>query len=210
MFIVIIVIIVITMHIFYKFYGESDYIITHVSFERLKQINSNYDEIESIICYENELETLPMLPKKLKILDCSKNKLTTLPDLPNTLVTLKCEYNKLTYLPVLPTGIKTLCCYTNQLTFISKLPSTLEELFCDNNKLTLLPVESVELHTFRIDKNPVYYYIQDYCNGSIDIYHNENKVFANKIASWFLECKYNPHYKYCRDRVNSGYDKLFE
>ena len=53
-------------------------------------------------------------------------------------------------------------------------------------------------------------YINEKCNGSEEIYYNEVKVFANKIASWFLECKYNPHYKYCRDRVNSGYDKLFE
>jgi hypothetical protein len=33
--------------------------------------------------------------------------------------------------------------------------------------------------------------------------------FANKISEWFLECKYNPKYKYCKDRLNDEYDILF-
>ena len=37
----------------------------------------------------------------------------------------------------------------------------------------------------------------------------ENKIFANKIGSWFLECKYKPNYKYCRDIVNKEYDEVF-
>ncbi len=33
--------------------------------------------------------------------------------------------------------------------------------------------------------------------------------FANKIGNWFLECKYNPQYKYCQNRLNSEYDELY-
>ena len=32
--------------------------------------------------------------------------------------------------------------------------------------------------------------------------------FVNKIGDWFLECKYNPKYKYCQDTVNREYDDL--
>ena len=30
-----------------------------------------------------------------------------------------------------------------------------------------------------------------------------------KISNWFLECKYNPKYKYCKDRINRLYDEEF-
>jgi len=29
---------------------------------------------------------------------------------------------------------------------------------------------------------------------------------VNKISNWFLECKYNPQYKYCRDRLDNEYN----
>jgi len=32
----------------------------------------------------------------------------------------------------------------------------------------------------------------------------------NRIGEWFLECKYNPQYKYCRDRVDELYDDEYE
>lgn len=31
---------------------------------------------------------------------------------------------------------------------------------------------------------------------------------ANIIGEWFLKCKYDPSYKYCRDRLNKEYDQL--
>ena len=36
------------------------------------------------------------------------------------------------------------------------------------------------------------------------------KVFANKIGDWYLECKYNPKYKYCKDRINKEYEEAFQ
>ena len=32
---------------------------------------------------------------------------------------------------------------------------------------------------------------------------------VDKISNWFLECKYNPKYKFCRDRINKMYDEEF-
>jgi Leucine-rich repeat (LRR) protein len=195
------------MIIIYKLQGGSKNITTSDSLETIRRLYF-YDGIEYLNCSNNDLSILPMLPQKLKILDCSCNSLQSLPELPHTLVTLKCESNQLRYVPVLHTGIKSVICCYNNLTFIPTLPPTLEELFCNNNELKILPIENVKLRIFTYFNNPVYDYIKDYCYCSFEIYHNENKVFANKLGSCFLKCKYNPHYKYCRDRVNSEYDIL--
>ena len=29
------------------------------------------------------------------------------------------------------------------------------------------------------------------------------------IGEWFLECKYNPKYKYCKDRLIKEYEELY-
>jgi len=36
------------------------------------------------------------------------------------------------------------------------------------------------------------------------------KVASLKIANWFLKCKYNPTFKYCRDRMNQHYDQEYD
>ena len=35
------------------------------------------------------------------------------------------------------------------------------------------------------------------------------KKIINKISEWFLQCKYNPSYKYCRKRVDALYDEEY-
>ena len=127
----------------------------------------------------------------------------------NSLEELWCSYNKLTLLPELPTSLREFSCNLNQLTIIPKLPDSLRVLFCYNNQLTLSPKLPILIEDYFFINNPVYDYIQDKCGGNLEIYHKENKVFANKIGEWFLKCKYNPKYKYCRDRVDKEYDKLF-
>ena len=40
--------------------------------------------------------------------------------------------------------------------------------------------------------------------------HNFRKKYSVlKIEKWFLECRYNPEYKYCRWFVNGMYDENF-
>jgi Leucine-rich repeat (LRR) protein len=132
---------------------------------------------------------MPVLPESLKILWCSCNQLTVLPILPDGLKKLYCSYNKLTVIPILPDSLELLWCHSNRLTSLPKLPES--------------------LHYINYRNNPVYDHIKKFYNNDIELYHKINKIFVNKIASWFLECKYNPGYKYCRDRVNKEYDNLY-
>jgi len=178
------------------------------SFDELIQLD-NYNDIIKIHCDHNELTTLPKLPNNLEKLCCSYNQLTMLPKLPNSLEELRCYYNQLTLLPELPNSLEKLSCFYNQLTILPELPTNLEELGCGSNRLTFLPKLPNSLNDFYYDNNPVYYYIHDKFGGNMELYYKENKIFANKIGEWFLECKYNPEYKYCRDRVDKEYDKLF-
>ena len=41
------------------------------------------------------------------------------------------------------------------------------------------------------------------------LYYDEHKNAANKIENWYLDCKYNPKYLYCRERVMKEYDELY-
>lgn len=44
----------------------------------------------------------------------------------------------------------------------------------------------------------------------ISYYYNSKHIKAsNKIKRWWLDCKYNPMYKVCRDKVNTSYNDLF-
>ena len=96
------------------------------------------NSLKELICWDNQLTSLPDLPHSLKLLNCYNNKLTSLPDLPNSLKQLNCSYNQLTLLPDLPNSLKELFCYNNRLTFLPDIPNSLIDLNCYNNQLTLL------------------------------------------------------------------------
>jgi hypothetical protein len=34
-------------------------------------------------------------------------------------------------------------------------------------------------------------------------------IFSNKIGEWFLDCKYDPKYLYCRKRLMKEYGELY-
>ena len=57
-------------------------------------------------------------------------------------------------------------------------------------------------------------FVDNYFYGSKIAYFewkdSYKKIYVSKLSNWFLECKYNPKYKYCRDRVNSEYDELIK
>ena len=96
---------------------------------------SEYISLKYLYCFNNNLTSLPELPKSLEILDCNNNKLTKLPELPNTLTTLYCDNNYLTSLPELPNTLEFLLCYNNNLTSLPELPKSLTTLICENNNL---------------------------------------------------------------------------
>ena len=195
------------MNIIYKFIDNDEDYITQ-TFDDIVNLE-NYNDIRYIDCGYNELNVLPPLPTKIEILWCEYNLLNVLPPLPESLKELYCYRNRLKELPNLPKGLTELWCFNNKLTFLQPFPTTLIEAYCNNNRLQLVPVF---LDSLVIDYsgNPVYNYIQNKCGGYIDMYHDENKIFANKISGWFLECRENPIYKYCRDRLNREYDELKE
>ncbi len=37
-----------------------------------------------------------------------------------------------------------------------------------------------------------------------------HKRRIEKIENWFIDCKYNPEYKYCRDRVQKDYEETYD
>jgi len=133
-----------------------------------------------------------------------------LPNLPFGLIDLYCNNNELQGLPNLPNSLAHLCCYNNKLTFLPKLPNNLQNLICSNNKLTFLPIIQDSLKYKDYYNNPVFKYIQTKCGGNIKIYHRENDIFATKLVNWYLDCRENPKFKFCRDRINREYDALME
>jgi len=42
----------------------------------------------------------------------------------------------------------------------------------------------------------------------ISIYLKYIKV-VSKIENWFLECKFNPKYKYCQNRLKREYEEIY-
>ncbi len=114
-----------------------------------------FSSLRSLECIENNLKSLPELPKKLERLDCSMNLLSALPALPSHLEELSCAQNLITELPNLPTGLKILYCNFNQLSRLPILPSTLEYLACGTNQLKCLPELPASIFMGDISVNPI-------------------------------------------------------
>ncbi|MDR2680464.1 MAG: leucine-rich repeat domain-containing protein [Tannerella sp.] len=101
--------------------------------------------LQTLVCHGNQIASLPSLPDVLTELDCRRNRLETLSSLPENLTVLYCEGNRLTRLPALPAGIKALSCYENSLERldVSDHPE-LRELDCSRNKLTSLSLSGCQ------------------------------------------------------------------
>jgi hypothetical protein len=174
------------------------------SFEKLLELD-NYNDIKFISCISNDLSIIPILPTGLTNFNCSYNNIMVLPVLPNSLINIDCSNNRIHKLPVLPKCLESLTCWSNQLTTLPVLPDSLESLYCNSNKLTVLPKlpsgiididcrinqltflpNGLRNSNVNYDNNPVFTYINDHYNGDVDLYYKINKIFANKIASWFL------------------------
>lgn len=105
---------------------------------------------------ENDLEDLPSLPKKLRVLDCSYNSLDELPRLPKKLKVLQCHVNNIWRFPKLPVELKSLKCSFNYLAdFNFALPEGLVNLDIQSCHLTSLPRLPLSLETLRADYNRI-------------------------------------------------------
>ncbi len=116
-----------------------------------------FDNLDTLICYGNELLTLPSLPGGIVYLDCNQNQLATLPALPDSLIYLDCYHNQLTTLPALPGNLTTLLCWNNQLSSLPALPGSLTWLECFNNQLGSVPELPDSLYRFYCYGNPNLY-----------------------------------------------------
>ena len=107
-----------------------------------------FSSLTHLLCFYNNLTSLPTLPNTLVFLDCGGNHLTALPALPNSLTYLQCNINNLTSLPTLPASINYIECGGNQLTSIPTLPNSLRTFSCEYNNLASLPPLPDSLTTF--------------------------------------------------------------
>jgi len=123
---------------------------------------------------------------------------------------LNCTNNKLSVLPIIPDSLVYIYCYNNLLSTLPKLPNDLIEILCYNNLLPFLPKFPNSLINKDYSNTPVYTYIRQKCGGDIDIYHRVNEIFATKLVRWYLDCRENPHYKFCRTRLDKEYDDLMD
>ena len=148
-------------------------------------IKNKYKSFEEILKLDNYND--------INYIDCAYNKLSNLPELPNSLVELHCNNNKFSILPELPNSLIHLNCEYNNLSSLPELPNSLTE--------------------FNYYNNPIFTHIEKYFDGDImryNEYHNNIKrKFVNKIGEWFLDCKYNPKYLYCRKRLMTEYNELY-
>ena len=124
-----------------------------------------------------------------------------------------CNNNNLFIIPKLPNLLEYLCCETNKISNLPELPNSLLYLYCYNNILSSLPElpnSAFDLHYFN---NPIHTHINKYFNGDRDLYYeDQNKIkikFVNKIENWFLDCKYNPKYLYCKKRLMKEYEEFY-
>lgn len=167
--------------------------------------------LKELTCFDNVMSKLPELPDTLTILDCDHCQLTELPKLPQKLRFLNCADNKLTKLPELPNSLDTLWCYKNSIQYLPPLPKKLRRLNCSHNKLKTLPFNINKIKILCCTNNPIWDDIHKM--NPLDYYciqkREREKKFVRKIEDWFLDCKYNPIYKYCRDRLKKEHKELY-
>ena len=185
---------------------------TYNNFDEILKLD-NYNDIVHINCAYNSLSSLPELPNSLQELYCRHNNLSNLPELPRLLKYLYCGNNSLSNLPKLPDSLIRLNCEVNNLSSLPKLPDSLIDLYCNNNNISSFPELPNSLTDLDYKNNPIYSYTHKYFDNNVYKYlefnKKMNKIFINKIENWFLDCKYNPKYLYCRTRLMKEYEDLY-
>ena len=170
----------------------------------LPKLPEHLNNLCVMYCYS--LEKMPSLPMELEMLDCDYNNLIELPEIPKSVEIIRCSYNKLKYLP-------------------ESLGNTC--IYAEHNKLIDIPDSFLNfkgypmmIPGFSFDNNPIndliikYFMVKNRWLSPIGNYINFRKKyqkrFVSKIENWYLECKYNPEYKYCRDRLEIEYNDMFK
>ena len=86
-------------------------------------------------------------------------------------------------------------------------------IWCHNNNLSNLPDLPNSIVNIIYYSNPIHNHIKKYFDGEnikyFEYQNNIKRVFSNKIGDWYLDCKYNPKYLYCRKRLMKEYEELY-
>lgn len=178
-----------------EMYKQNAHLVFGIMYNELAENNINYQKIEP-------------LPINLVSFNCSNNNIIELPELPPKLEELECSNNKLPKLPKLPHTLKTLICANNELTQLPPLPPKLEKLHTELNRLKKMPVLPPTVEEVNYAENPVHSIIETYFNDDLTEYYIGIEI-VNMIENWFLECKMNPEYKYCRDRLKKEFEEIY-
>ena len=184
-----------------------------MDFNNSIQIHKLPHTLQKLLIHNRHLGYLPELPDSLVILSCNGCNLKQLPKLPENLQVLQCVNNKLTEITQLPKKLIKLNCERNKIKKLPNyLPNELHYLNCSDNCLRQLPINCTSVKEFIYDANPICGEIkcivsplQQYM--TLQKHRQTNAV--NKIKKWFLDCKYNPKYKYCRDILLREHKELF-
>lgn len=186
-----------------------------------------------------KITELPRLPSRLKYLDCSNSLLEKLPEFPDSLEKLKCCNSRLKAFPdKLPPNIRFINVSNNNIKELPdyllslKLAYNLSRCngWCrgkrqydkcqpslyENNGFMCRGFNKMYAYkNLIVDLNPVHKKIMSesgrnkFNERTVKFLHNSGKRAANKIGEWFLECKYNPKYKYCRARLENEFNEFY-
>lgn len=197
------------------------------------------NRLDKLYCHDCSLNNIPNMPILLKDLDCYKNNLTKLPKCSKMLEKLNCSDNKLTELPKLYENINSLVCFNNQITKLQPdMPiKNLKWINIHDNKIEDLPYtfrnvitcdnKSFRRQNYSFDGSFVNYNEKIFAGNPFnekikrfskpwdtyrlftELHDYLDIVAANAIGEWFLRCKYDPRYKYCRDRLKNEHETLF-
>lgn len=191
---------------------------------RLNKLGDLPDSLEKFKCEGSKLKSLPKLPSGLKELYCSYNEIEKLPELPHGLQIIECNQNEIKNIPKLPWTLEK---FNFRINKFSQLLS-----------LDTIKFLTFNLYRYKDIKNQYYYRPENidwlyestynnYLKPDNGFYHickelqiSENiklsiyeyvqaKLAIQKIENWFLECKYNPKYAYCRRKINKDYLELY-
>lgn len=192
------------------------------------------DRLTIFNCCYTEIDQILKLPKSLKSLLCKGCKnLKTLSELPDSLIQLIAKDSGLTKIPKLPPNIEHIDLRNTKVDNMPLLlPSSILSIHLNHTKIFELPLninmkecldKNVQLNdkpTINYIYTPIDKFIESIFTAERDSKfettqkyltwrNNMYTKFANKIGDWFLECKYNPKYKYCKDRLNKEFNESF-
>lgn len=212
----------------------------NVASNYLRELPPNLPKnLKFLFCNNNYLSNVDNLPDSLKFFDCSKNYIVNF-KIPKKLNRLICSYNLIKEFSEFPDNLNTVICSNNQIKYLpdlnnvaymdcknnileklpikSNLTNKIRYLNVSNNNINYIP----SYYYLYVDKtiyiklvdNPVEYVIKNEFYNNTNMYllfelDNDRHQIKN-IEKWFLECKYNPKYKYCREWIQKTYNDLYQ